>query len=1383
MYQLVRQITRNDLFDSWIAKERNSGKPCFLKLLGQNIDYKFGLEALAKTASLQKSLHWKKIITAKRKVTYEGREGLEYPFYPENSWTALTPAILWNRYQEILPQMFQLIDYLHLHEIVHGDIKIENFLVTTSGPKLRVHLGDLDFLTPTGSKPENRLIGTFGLIAPEIISNEGIYIETDVYALGKSLQMSLDNFLQTTLQSPIPKETLIHLQELIATLSEEDRYRRPRVLLDLMIVDKQSGKKSFEQERRQVLRVFLHSCLKNSSPNLLTAKNSANHFVRVKCRLFGIPTDIIDLHKEKAKRNRSAAWRSLLRTLQRSSIEQLGDYWHVGIPREKIFKILTDSKQITPLDSITDKDALLATAITETDKHEQNEHYWSGLFVCTSALAQLESNEKRDTEYRAKLLTRMTDYSQRLYMHSDAERILGTLVSMNALPVHERISHLIDLALVQIRSGNRWQEAKSTLLRGLELVPANQQAEALRLKQLLSWIEMSLGNREEAERLATETLDESRKQNIGEVVIKTLYVLGFLRWHEGKYPQAIAFYEQSVQEGIERNLLSDAVTSLTTLALASCEVGSYSKALTYSKQFLRSMDPKKHHSLLPSSYHTLAFAYVRLGKFKKAGYWLQRYLEIANAEAISYHLFSHAQYQTFLKLNSGDITSVHRWASQGLALGNGPAMRRITGKFYHNLAEAELMSGQLMNCLAHIKKGSELLSEINDETSIAELELIRFVARTLYDQPQNEAELISLISTLHRHRSTYYASLGYFYLLALFPAQRIKETAEKAKALISTHDEENVPLFFALSKLCDYYAASTPSPDAEIFAWKQAFLTLNQGHQRFLALLSCNVLIDLLNRENRFRQAYRYASFAKSISAGLGNTLLSGIAYQKAPSVSTLNGQTEELVASFHAVSELLNNITDYSSTLNALLRFAVNLSGAERGVLLAPGSTASGLRVIAAIGCDDQSQADATDISRTLIDEKLKESTPTPLVVDNAMEDVRTNKYSSIMRFNIHSVIVIPLVVQNKSIGVLYLDHHVIPGVFREDDVKYVKAIANFIAPTFAAVQDIRTIKIESEQSRERGRSQRSEWKFISNDPTIAKLYEHLPRAAASNLTVVLRGESGTGKELIAEDIHRRSQRSNRQLIKLNCAAIPPTLIESTLFGVVKGAATMIAAQEGRLAAADGGTLFLDEIGDMALDVQAKLLRAIEYQEFQPVGTNRTYYTDIRFICATNKNLEEMVAKKLFSPDLYYRISSITLNIPPLRERQSDIPLLLDHFLEHFVEVYGGSAIPRFTLEVKNLLNAYPWPGNVRELKNFVESICIMHPGTIIDIDLLKEQKGPMVAMALSRYNLQSSEAAEKAMLADLLRKCGNNQSEMARMLNIPLSTLRRKLRKYGLL
>lgn len=1385
MYQLVKQISKNDLFDSLVVKDKTSGKFYFLKLLNQNLDSQFGLEALARTASLQKSLHWKKVITAKRKTNYEGREGLEYPYYDNKTWTALSGETLWANYREILPQIFQLIDYLHLHEFVHGDIKLENFLINTSGIKPRVHLGDLDFLTTAGSKPEHRLIGSYGLIAPEIVSNEGIYVETDIYALGKSLQLSFDDYLQTdSANPPISKEERAHLQELISSLSSEDRYRRPRVLLDLTIfsADKKStsahrhGEKPFEHERRQLLETFLHSCLKNASPNLLTVKNSANHFVRVKCRLFGIPSDLIDLLKEKAKRNRSSAWSSLLRIIQHSTIEQLGDYWHIGIPRAELLKTLTDSKYVTPFDSITNANAIHSTALLEADKHERNEHYWCGMFVCSSALAQLDSSAPVvSVENRAQLLTRVADYAQRLYMHGDAEHALKMLVSMDTLPLHERISHLIDLALVQIRAGNRWQEAKSTLQQGLQLVPANQNAEALRLKQLLGWIEMALGNREEAEQLAKETLDKARQQNLGDVIIKTLYVLGSISWREGKYPQAISYYEESVREALERNLLSDAITSIATLALASCEVGNYSKALTYCKQFLRSMDPKKHHSLLLSVYHTLVFAYIRLGKLRKGSFWLQRYLELGNTDALNSHLCSHAQIQTFFKLNSGDIVSVYRWAAQGLALGTGPAMHRIVGKIYHNLAEAELMSGQLTNCLAHIQKGIDLLTEIKDETSVAELELIKFAAKSLYEQQQEEGDLLALIATLHRHRSAYYASLGYFYLLALFPAQRKQEIVALAKAILPV-DEDTVPLFSALGKLCDCYSSPSLSPDTEIFAWKQAFLILNQGHQRFLATLSCNVLIDLLNRENRYRQAYRYATFAKSISGGLGNYILAKMAVAKTPSLAPVNGQTEELVASFHAVSELLNNITDYTSTLNALLRFAVNLSGAERGVLLAPGSTASGLRVIAAIGCDDQSQADATDISRTLIDEKLKEDTPTPLVVENAMEDMRTNKYNSIMRFNIHSVIVIPLVAQNKSIGVLYLDHHVIPGVFQEDDVKYVKAIANFIAPTLATIQDIRVFKVESDQFREKRGTLAVERKFISNDQTIAKLYEHLPRAAASDITIVLRGESGTGKELLAEDIHRKSRRHNRQLIRLNCAAIPPTLIEATLFGVVKGAATSVNAQEGRLSAADGGTLFLDEIGDMALDVQAKLLRAIEYQEFQPVGGNRTIFTDIRFICATNKDLEDMIAKKLFSPDLYFRISAISLTIPPLRERPGDTLLLLDHFLE----IFGEGSPPRFTLEVKNLLNAYTWPGNVRELKNFVESMCILHPGEIVDIRMLPQR---MVEIASSRYNQLTTEATEKAMLADLLKKSGGNQSEAARILKVPLSTLRRKLRKYGLL
>lgn len=248
----------------------------------------------------------------------------------------------------------------------------------------------------------------------------------------------------------------------------------------------------------------------------------------------------------------------------------------------------------------------------------------------------------------------------------------------------------------------------------------------------------------------------------------------------------------------------------------------------------------------------------------------------------------------------------------------------------------------------------------------------------------------------------------------------------------------------------------------------------------------------------------------------------------------------------------------------------------------------------------------------------------------------------------------------------------------------------------------------LELENVRLRRRIEGSD-EIIGDSPPIRQLKEQLRIVGPSNSRVLITGENGTGKELVARSIHRASQRENRLFVAVNCAAIPETLIESELFGHEKGAFTgATSVQRGKFELADGGTLFLDEIGDMSLNTQAKVLRVLQEQEFQRVGGSKNLKVDVRLISATNKNLPSEIKKGTFREDLYYRINVITLNVPPLKERREDIPLLARHFLKEIIREQGLRK-KVLTEEAAQLLKDYDWPGNVRELHNLMEREAIM--------------------------------------------------------------------------
>src|SRR5262252_2424856 len=251
--------------------------------------------------------------------------------------------------------------------------------------------------------------------------------------------------------------------------------------------------------------------------------------------------------------------------------------------------------------------------------------------------------------------------------------------------------------------------------------------------------------------------------------------------------------------------------------------------------------------------------------------------------------------------------------------------------------------------------------------------------------------------------------------------------------------------------------------------------------------------------------------------------------------------------------------------------------------------------------------------------------------------------------------------------------------------------------------------LKRETRQLRARVRDRVAPSNIIGSSPPMQRVFEITDQVAPSKATVLIAGESGTGKELVANAIHARSPRANGPFVKLHCAALAETLLESELFGHERGAFTgAVARKDGRFSIADGGTLFLDEIGEISPSVQVKLLRFLQEREFERVGGNETITVDVRVIAATNRDLRQMVAEGKFREDLYYRLNVVTIDVPPLRARRSDVPLLATHFLKRFAEE-NGKRIEGFTDEALERLTRYAWPGNVRELENAIERAVIV--------------------------------------------------------------------------
>ncbi len=312
---------------------------------------------------------------------------------------------------------------------------------------------------------------------------------------------------------------------------------------------------------------------------------------------------------------------------------------------------------------------------------------------------------------------------------------------------------------------------------------------------------------------------------------------------------------------------------------------------------------------------------------------------------------------------------------------------------------------------------------------------------------------------------------------------------------------------------------------------------------------------------------------------------------------------------------------------------------------------------------------------------------------------------------------------------------------------------------------------------------------------PAILALRQQIERVAPTDAWVLITGENGTGKEIVARAIHRQSRRKDKPLVAVNCAAIPEELIESELFGHEKGAFTGAErAQTGKFEMAHRGTLFLDEIGDMSLKTQAKILRILQEQLFERVGGRRQIMVDVRVIAATNKNLEEQIKAGNFREDLYYRLKVVPLEVPPLRSRADDVPLLIEEFTRRMVQEHGFKPL-RFTDAALAVLKKHPWPGNVRELKNFVERMHIMYMGKEVGPEHLPQEfaaspAAPLVLDTAPPGGVESASRDFKAARADFearfleagLRQCGGNVAALAEAIGLERSYLYRKLKTYNI-
>jgi Nif-specific regulatory protein len=381
-----------------------------------------------------------------------------------------------------------------------------------------------------------------------------------------------------------------------------------------------------------------------------------------------------------------------------------------------------------------------------------------------------------------------------------------------------------------------------------------------------------------------------------------------------------------------------------------------------------------------------------------------------------------------------------------------------------------------------------------------------------------------------------------------------------------------------------------------------------------------------------------------------------------------------------------------------------------------------------------------------------------------------------------------VPILMDGLSAGTLAVEMPVMPERDAERMIKVLRIAAALVSQAVrihGLVEGERQRLVEENtQLREELRERYEFTNIVGNSGPMRRVYEQVHQVVGTSATVMIRGESGTGKELIAHALHHHSPRAGKPFVRVNCAALPETLVEAELFGHERGAFTGAQARrKGKFEQADGGTLFLDEIGELSPSTQAKLLRVLQGREFERLGGNETLRVDVRLITATNKDLEKALAGGTFREDLYYRLNVFTIFVPPLRERKSDVLLLADHFVEKCTRMHGRT-VRRISTPAIDMLMAYHWPGNVRELENTIERAVLVSDGDVIHGHHLSPtlQTAEASGTVVSRSLAEAVGVFESNLIQDALKSSRGNRAKAARLLDTTERILSYKVRRYGI-
>ncbi len=874
-----------------------------------------------------------------------------------------------------------------------------------------------------------------------------------------------------------------------------------------------------------------------------------------------------------------------------------------------------------------------------------------------------------------------------------------------------------------------------------------------------------------------------RDQQASREMGNALNCMGTVRWHLGDYPQAFENLSKGLEVFRKLNEIEGTAECYILLGLVLRSQGFPIQALAYSQKALVTMQSFSDPYRLSVLKNNLAIVYMDLNRWDEAlechseSMELKKQISDLKGLGLSYNNIG----LIYLKKGAFDKSFEHL----AIALQLFQEIRDRSGAalVYYNLADLHRCRGEWKKACHYLERSLGIAGELGEESRAADCLLLSGkIAMERSDLDSSERTLSQTSELFAKCKNKFGEAEAQ---LALGELTLRMENLPRAEEYLN-----QVQLFTesAGNKWFEGCYKRTHALLLKLQGEQEACLEyLFQSAGLFKELGARYELGKTYLELGKIRLETGKVKEGKAFLREALNIFEKSEVEGKKKEVEALLGQTKEMtqvegerIQTFYKLAELLNSIWDTDELLSKALELVIDLMNAERGAIILHSEKDKTFELKVSRGLEPETSEDAIAISQRVLKDVIKSDSP--LIVENAVSNPQFAASKSVVMYNILSILCVPLKTGDRLIGTVYLDHRSLPAVFSSEDIDFLKAFASLIATAIEKSELYVQANEEIFQLKEVLHKTYNYPQIIGNSPKMQEIFNLVEKVANSKTSVLITGDNGTGKELIAHLTHTRSQRNEGPFVRVNCAALPETLLESELFGIEGKTATGVGFRKGKFELADGGTIFLDEIGDMSLSVQAKVLRVLQEKEFERVGGQKSIKLDIRIISATNMDLQKKVGDGTFRRDLYFRLNPIVIALPPLRERKEDIPYLVRYFAERFSEENNKPEI-RLTKRISSALQEYSWPGNVRELEHVIERATLLSRNGEFPKELLPEEDevGKQV-VNLDRYGkLQEVlDWVEKKKIMQALERNRWNQVRAAEELGLNETTLRRRIKKH---